>query len=190
VWFINNSDDQLIQFQKDRFYFNWRKREQDYPRYSFVISQFEAAFLTIKSFFAEQRLGELEPIENELTYINHIVQGEGWSSPDNLKGVFTDLLWMDSQSRFLPPPQRISWSVEFALPANKGTLAVNLKHATRVTDRVNLLVLELIARGKPESTDFAKIREWFDVAHEWVVRGFTDLTTAEIQNVNWMREDA
>lgn len=38
VWFINKADDQLVQFQNDRFYFNWRKREHDYPRYHHVIN--------------------------------------------------------------------------------------------------------------------------------------------------------
>ena len=40
-----------------------------------------------------------------------------------------------------------------------------------------------------ETTIENAIHEWYDVAHEWIVRGFTDLTTPEIQRV-WEREDA
>ena len=39
-------------------------------------------------------------------------------------------------------------------------------------------------------TDKKAIREWFDVAHEFIVRGFTDLTTPEVQRSVWEREDA
>jgi uncharacterized protein (TIGR04255 family) len=78
VWFINNEDDQLIQFQLDRFYFNWRRRERNYPRYSSVIKNFRMVFETIKEFFLEIDIGELKPVEYELTYINHIPKSEGW----------------------------------------------------------------------------------------------------------------
>lgn len=78
LWFINKSDDQLIQFQFDRFYFNWRCKEEDYPRYPHVIKSFEKLLDTIVNFFKEFNLGELKPIEYELSYINHIPKGQGW----------------------------------------------------------------------------------------------------------------
>ena len=53
---------------------------------------------------------------------------------------------------------------------------------------IPLLVLEIKTRGIGESTTKEAIREWFDVAHEWIVRGFTDLTTPEIQKI-WEREE-
>ena len=62
VWFINKSDDQLIQFQFDRFYFNWRRKEEDYPRYPHVIKSFEKLVDIIVNFFKEFDLGELKPI--------------------------------------------------------------------------------------------------------------------------------
>lgn len=63
------------------------------------------------------------------------------------------------------------------------------KQATRTKDKVPLLVLELMkTRAIGESASKEAIREWFDLAHEWIVRGFTDLTTTEIQKI-WERED-
>jgi len=32
------------------------------------------------------------------------------------------------------------------------------------------------------------MRNWFDLAHEWIVRGFTDLTEKEMQETIWKRE--
>lgn len=66
VWFINKSDDQLVQFQFDRFYFNWRRRQSDYPRYDHVIKNFESVLNNIAIFFNEFEFGELRPIEYEL----------------------------------------------------------------------------------------------------------------------------
>jgi len=188
VWFINKSDDQLIQFQIDRFYFNWRRRQCDYPRYDYVIKNFMRVLSTIEKFFGEFNLGELTPIEFELSYINHIPKGQGWNTIDDLPKIFPDLIWKKTKKRFLPNPEKIAWHSEFALPEQRGNLIVNLKQATRTEDRVPLLVLELKTRGIGESTSKDTLREWFDLAHEWIVRGFTDLTTSEIHKI-WRRDD-
>jgi len=88
VWFINKSDDQLVQFQVNRFYFNWRRRQSKYPRYDHVIKNFESVLTTIVNFFSEFELGELNPIEYEFSYINHILNGQGWDTIDDLPRIF------------------------------------------------------------------------------------------------------
>jgi len=180
IWFINKSDDQLIQFQFDRFYFNWRRRIDVYPRYPHVIKNFENVLDTIINFFIEFELGEFKPIEYELSYINHIQKGQEWNTADDLPRIFSDFVWRQKTGRFLPSPENVAWQTNFPLPEKKGNLVVNLKQAIRTEDKVPLLVLELTARELGESTSKIAIREWFDVAHEWIVRGFTDLTTSEI----------
>ena len=188
VWFINKSDDQLVQFQVDRFYFNWRRRQSDYPRYDHVIKNFESVLNAIINFFAEFELGELKPIEYELSYINHIPKGQGWDTIDDLPRIFSDFVWTQTKERFLPNPEKVAWQTEFSLPEKKGHLIINLKQATRTEDKVILLVLELKTRGIGESANKEAIREWFDLAREWIVRGFNDLTTPEIHQI-WEREE-
>jgi uncharacterized protein (TIGR04255 family) len=187
VWFINESDDQLVQFQFDRIYFNWRRRQDVYPRYPHVIENFESAVDNVVKFFGEFELGELKPVECELSYINHIPEGQEWSTTDDLSKIFSDFVWKQTPGRFLPNPENAAWQTNFPLPETQGRLAVKLKQAIRTEDEVPLLVLELTARGLGKSTDENAVREWFDLAHEWIVRGFTDLTTPEIQKI-WERE--
>lgn len=188
VWFINRSDDQLIQFQCDRFYFNQRRRQNDYPRYDHVIKNFESVLNEIVIFFDELEFGELRPIEYELSYINHIPKGQGWNTIDDLPKIFLDYAWEKTKERFLPKPKKVSWQKEFLLPEKKGHLIVSFKQAIQKEDKVPLLVLELKTRGIDESATKDRMREWFDLAHEWIVRGFTDLTTPEIQKI-WEREE-
>ncbi|MCH8010952.1 MAG: TIGR04255 family protein [Candidatus Marinimicrobia bacterium] len=188
VWFINKMDDQLVQFQMDRFYFNWRRRKSDYPRYNHVIKNFESVLNTIVKFFGEFEFGEFKPIEYELTYINHIPKGQGWNMIDDLPRIFPDFVWKQTKERFLPYPEKVAWQSEFPLPEQTGHLIVTLKQAIRTEDKVPLLVLELKTRGISESTSTGAILKWFDLAHEWIVQSFTDLTTPEIQKV-WEREE-
>jgi len=189
VWFINKEDDQVVQFQIDRFYFNWRRRKNDYPRYSYVITEFENLWDTVVNFFNEYSLGELNPIACELSYINHIPKGEGWDTIKDLSKIFSDFTWNQVAGRFLPEPENVAWQTIFKLPENKGHLTVSLKQAIRTEDKVPLIVFELTARGPSESNDKDSIRKWFDLAHEWIVRGFVDLTTQEIQTKVWGREN-
>ena len=188
VWFINELDDELVQFQTDRFYFNWRRKKQrDYPRYGYVIDKFEKVHNIVKSVFCDLELGELNPIEYELSYTNHIPKGQGWDTIDDFSKIFSDFVWKQANERFLPNPEKVAWQAEFPLQG-KGSLTVDLKQAIRFEDKVPVLLLELKARGIDESMSKEGIREWFDLAHKWIVRGFTDLTTSEIQKV-WKREN-
>jgi uncharacterized protein (TIGR04255 family) len=143
---------------------------------------------TIENFFGKFELGELKPIECELTYINHIPKGQEWNTIDDLPKIFTDFVWKQKEKRFLPNPENIAWQAEFPLPEKKGHLIVSLKQAIRAEDKVPLLVLELKTRGIGESSSLEATREWFDLAHKWIVQGFTDLITPEIQDI-WEREE-
>lgn len=191
IWFINKSDDQLIQFQFDRFYYNWRRRQNAYPRYSYVIKNFEVVTDNMVDFFNEFELGELKPVEYELSYINHIPRGEGWNTIDDLPRVFSDFVWRQTTGRFLPNPSSVGWQAEFPLPEEKGQLVANLRMAIRTDDKIPLFVVTITARVVGElAIEKKAIREWFDVAHEFIVRGFTDLTTPEVQRSVWERDDA
>lgn len=77
VWFVNDADDELIQFQSDGFYFNWRHRGQDYPRYGHIMEHFERVSSTIEGFYEEHKLGTIDATQYELTYINQITKGTG-----------------------------------------------------------------------------------------------------------------
>ena len=133
VWFINEQDDQLIQFQVDQFYYNWRRRGTVYPRYNNLILDFDFVVKTIEDFFRHNDLGDISPTVFELSYINHIPKGEGWETFDDFPKVFNDFLWKQIPNRFLPNPMNISWVGNFPLPKGKGILTATLKHATRRT---------------------------------------------------------
>jgi uncharacterized protein (TIGR04255 family) len=171
MWFINESDDTLVQFQVDRFYFNWRHRDKEYPRFESIRKEFARLLGMLMDFFIESGLGEFDPIDFELSYINHIPKIEEWNSLDDLSNLFTDFLWHNDRHTFLPKPVRFSWSVDFSLPDNKGKLSVNLKHAMNIKEKSPVMALDIKATGNNDSYNKESILEWFDLAHEWIVKG-------------------
>jgi uncharacterized protein (TIGR04255 family) len=190
VWFINTQGNQLVQFQVDRFYFNWRSRGDNYPRYPYVIEKFQDVSDTIRSFFSEFELGELKPVGYELNYTNHIPLEDEWQTVDDFSNVFRDFTWVKHTDRFLPRPEGIAWNTSFRLPKENGILSVKLNQATRQEDKVRIIVFELTVRGNVDLLGDTSERQFFDTAHEWIVRGFTDLTTHEMQTRKWERESA
>jgi uncharacterized protein (TIGR04255 family) len=189
VWFVNEQDEQLIQFQPDRIYFNWRRRQGEYPRYESVIRNFEEVLDTVEAFFKESGLGDFTPVECELTYVNNISRRNEKAPVEDLRRVFRDFSWYED-SRFLPMPTNVAWNWRFALQEKKGYLIVSLKEGTLKENNVPLFIFNLTAKGIGQSKDRAGIREWFDVAHVWIVCGFTDLTTETIQKEEWEMENA
>lgn len=190
VWFINKNETNLIQYQTDCFLFNWRKMPGagEYPRYSVVKSAFERYHKIFKEFVQENELGEIDYQKCELTYINHIVKGSGWNSIADVGQIMRDVMWTKKDDRFLPEPKTIQWVSIFSLPEDFGTLSVSLKHGTRQQDKCPLFLIEISANGLGGDQTKERISKWFDLAHKWIVKTFTDITNDEIQKEIWLRQ--
>ena len=108
TWFETSDGNGLIQVQRDRFLHNWKKeRDIDvYPHYDYVIGNFRRCLEKFEAFLQENKLGSIDPVQYELTYINHVPQGEGWSTFGDLGNVFPDFSWR-SAKRFLPQPEAL-----------------------------------------------------------------------------------
>jgi len=87
---------------------------------------------------------------------------------------------------FLPKPEAVQIAASFLMPDDRGRLRVSLQPVMRTADRKEIMQLNLIARGAPASNDLGAILEWFDLGHEWIVRGFTDLTSPKMHGI-WQR---
>jgi len=191
VWLINKANDRLIQIQRDAFIYNWRKRQENrpYPRYRRIISSFERNLDRFTKFLDDHGINLPTPTECELTYINHIVQGEGWQTAADSRKIFRDFNWRSGRGRFLHNPLETTWQAAFALPEDKGRLNVKLEQGTRKIDDMPVLVLTLSARGIGSDKSLHALWSWFPIAHEWIVRGFADLASSQIQREVWERDD-
>ena len=90
VWFVHREDAGIIQLERDRFLHNWKKSKptDSYVRYHTVLDLFKRHLDSFDSFVKDNGLGTIEPQQYEMTYVNHIVQGEGWDQVSDLGGVF------------------------------------------------------------------------------------------------------
>jgi uncharacterized protein (TIGR04255 family) len=174
LFFITTDQSHLIQLQRDKFINNWRKISSgtEYPRFKTLFPQFQDTLNRFSRFVKEINAGDIIPDQYELTYVNHISRESGWQALRNIETVFPDFLCKETS--FLPEPEHVSWRKIYRLPDKQGRLYVSAH------DIPGKYVLNLTARGFGTN-----INSWFEIAHEWIVKGFADLTGKEIQKNMW-----
>ena len=190
VWFLHREGTGIVQVQRDRFLHNWKKAkpEDNYPRYKEVKRLFRERHASFVEFLTENQLGGIDPLQYEMTYVNHIVQDEGWSNLEDIGNVFPDFPWKLDEGRFLPVPPSRNLRLSFDLPDNVGRLHVTIRNGVRRNDKKDVLLFELTVRGMPPDTSTEAMWSWFDLAREWIVRGFVDLTNVETQKIVWRKK--
>ena len=190
TWFVHSNENSIIQVQRDRFLHNWREIRTDdsYPRYFTIIDSFREHLSKFITFLDEYNLGVVEPVQYELTYVNIILQGEGWETFSDVGKVFSNFTWSTSESDFLPLPESMNWNTSFLLPKYAGRLHTKIQSGIRRSDDRPLFRFELTARGIGEYKTTETMSRWFDLAHEAIVRGFTELTDFQIQKTLWRRK--
>lgn len=186
VWFIHNDDSRVIQLQRDRFIFNWRKREADYPSFETVFPEFRENFQKFQDCLVELGLSPVQPTAFELKYINVIPQGEGWMDFSQISNVMPDLNWRRS-NRFLPTPADMKFAVRFPLPESNGNLTVSLLSGRSKKNQEVVLQLDFVANVAKPKNGIDACYDWFQLAHEWIVKGFEDITNSVIQRDVWAK---
>ena len=188
IWFLNEGGTELMQVQQDRFIKNWRKVGvgDQYPRYEKVKAAFEADFDGFQSFVAEHKLGTIRVNQCEVTYVNHILAGEGWESYRDVDKIFT--VWRQPTSDTFPGAvEDLRFYARFLIEGDGGKpigrLHADAQPAIRTSDDRPMYVFNLTARGQ-----IGESFEFFDAGRLWIVRSFVRLTTEDMHDI-WKRRD-
>ena len=187
TWFLNESGTILLQVQRDRFLQNWRKMSDgdEYPHYDQLKPKFFKEWQGFCKFVEESGIENPDVNQCEVTYINHIDIEQGPRSYRDLGKIIS--CWSGEYSgNFLGDPESVSFNSRYLLPEKKGRLHISMQPAIRRKDAKEILRVSITARGRPVSSELHDIEDWFDLGHEWIVRGFADITTGEMHK-HWRR---
>jgi uncharacterized protein (TIGR04255 family) len=185
---IQNSDrDRMIQIQDTRLLLNWRKRlsgeKVKYPSYKVLIADFEAHYALLEQFVAEHALGELQPNQWEIAYVDSFPQGELWQTPADWQKILPGLfgtLSTNLQSELVLEHRAAEWSYEIA--PKRGRLHVNAQVGFIAESSQPSLLLNITARGPVEGTGIPSLRKGLDLGHDVSVREFLAMVNPSIKS--------
>lgn len=175
--------DRMIQVQNGRFHYNWLGQEgKTYPRYADAVRpEFAQALGGFLGFVQANELGEVQPNQWEVTYVNHLVKGRVWERPEDWARLFNGLPgpFRDTDTAHL---EGFSGHWRYEIPDRRGRLHVEIKHG-RVGPPPGdeAIVMTLTARGSPpEASDVVEqIGSGLDLGHQVIVESFRDLASDE-----------
>lgn len=185
-WFLSKSGSQLIQVQPDRLLVNWRTGDppEEYPRYGHMRSVFETRSAELAAFVKAEKLGDLDVVQAELSYINAIeVDRDDLGRADYfLKG------WSGTPGHHLEPAEQVRMTLTFQIPGI-GIPPVRLYAEVTPAQRVSgepVLFFTLTVRGNPGGRGLPEALKFLDEAHGHLVRSFAELTDEGMHEV-WGR---
>ena len=190
LWFIHEDDSQIIQVQRDRFTFNWRKTEshQKYPGFSVILERFETFYNRFCEIVTNLEVGPVTSSQYELTYIDQLFQGEGWDTLDSIGKIYN--LFVDSQpsDSFWSGAESMILRTSFPVADLNGRLHLTISNRIKKVGGQQTLQTEFTLRGFQENTAHDTMISWFKSAHGGIRKKFVSIFTEDIQTQVWRRQ--
>lgn len=185
-WFHSGPGSMLIQVQRDGFFFNWRKNnDNEYPHYEIVRAQFCKELETYQSFLQNEFGQKIDVVNRcELTYINIIPPNEFWSSATDVGKLFPSLASLSMLAETGRPLVGANSSFPYRFSDNL-TVVSTVTLGKRLGTSETVAVLEVKAHGAPEGLSIDATLAWFDIAHDATHEVFLNFTDKNVQRTIW-----
>ena len=181
VWLIKKDSRELLQIQRDRFLYNWRKIQvsDSYPRFENLSQSFKNYWNSFESYCLDKKKSKPQIQYVEFTYTNVIDDKNGFD------GVLTGLSKITSFIDFSNLHRGIkgfNLALNLESKSNKQTvIQVVLRDGMNVQTKKHVLYIELKSVIKLDDKD--KAFQWLDQIRLELRDLFCDLTAAEAHKV-------
>ncbi|MCP4373577.1 MAG: TIGR04255 family protein [Deltaproteobacteria bacterium] len=191
VWFVSEDENSLLQLQRDRFIYNWRRKEPSeeipYPRYENIRDEFKLRYKQFLEFLTNQKLPEPAVNQIEVTYVN-LISCEDNDFSKSMHEVFE--FWNpDPQPSPLGEPETQKFVTTYLIKDDDeriGRLSIT-SHTLIRHDNKKYLRVDIVARGKPKDVSLNGILDFMNLGRSKIVLGFDSLTTEDMHKI-WGKE--
>ena len=182
LWFISEEQNDLVQFQEDRFFLNWRKRPtlEPYPRFEVIADTFRSHLNSLEKFFIEGLHSGLDINQAEISYINIIPVKSFAEAGDYLRS------WppaIDIENLNL----QFSEVIHDASKKPYARLVHEVQSVVTIDTKQRAIRFSLTFRGKPSGNQIADAMVFLCAGRERIVTRFSELTT-ERAHLAWERK--
>ncbi len=190
IWFIHKDNNQIIQVQRDRFTFNWRKTEpnQRYPGFSAIFEKFKELYNRFNKIIGNMEIGAVTPLQYELTYIDQLMHGDGWNTLVDIGKIYNLFINSQPSDSFWSGAESMILRTSFPIQDLNGRLHLTIGNRVRVSDQRQTLQTDFTIRGFPQNAEYDAMITWFKSAHGEIREKFTSMFTEHIQTQVWERK--
>src|SRR5262249_49813023 len=153
-----------IQFQPNRFVYNWQRRGAGYPSFRRVFEAFERYFGRFETLVKDRKLGSVLPNQWEVTYVDRVPPGELWRHPGEWHKVIPGLISPTPPGAGALDGVNGEW--HFNLPDQRGR--VHIAVGQGVPDKPGgepALVMRTTVRGPVGDAPAGDWREGLELGH-------------------------
>jgi uncharacterized protein (TIGR04255 family) len=185
-FFVSANDSELVQFQSDRLFFNWRRRPgaERYPRHTYIRGELQKLLNTLVEWAADEGLGEIAPTQCEALYVNRIPLTDTDGENCGLSFIFP---WL---SGLMGTTETGLFRFTRQLNCDQGNpvarLYSTLQYGTDASGKREAQLM-LHVRGRPLHTTIADCLEMIDAEREVIVRTFAEITSKAAHAI-WERQ--
>ena len=178
----------MVQIQNGRLDYNWLGGGV-YERYKNVRPGFDKMLHSFQEFIASGGLGEIQPNQWEITYVNHILKGTVWNEPCDWASLLVKAPGPSLDSQDLKMGG-LGGQWHFEIVPQRGRLHVQLQHGRIGSENGDeALVLKLTARGPIGGEGGVEnLDEGLNLGHDIIVTSFRDMTSKHAHEY-WEKEN-
>ena len=189
IWFIHKTDTEIIQVQRDRFTFNWREAgpDQGYPGFSAIYEKFEGFYTRFTQTVNNMQIGEVTPLQYELTYIDQLRHGDGWDTLDDIGKIYKLFIHSPQTDSFWSGMEAVNFQASFPIADLHGRLHLAMGNRIKLPEELQTLQTDFTVRGFPENAEDTMIT-WFKSARDHIREKFASMFSDDIQTRIWERK--
>lgn len=189
IWFIHENDNQILQVQRDRFTFNWRKTElyPKYPGFSVIFERFESFYNRFGRMIKNLGIGPMTPAQYELSYIDQLMHGDGWNTLSDMGQIYNIFVGGQQSNSFWNGAELVIFQTSFPIQALQGRLHLAISNRVKSPQQRQTLQTDFTVRGFPERPE-SEMDLWFKSARDQIREKFSSMFTEDIQIHVWRRK--
>lgn len=182
LWFVSKDKQKLLQFQSDKFLFNWRRLKKDsqsYPRFSTIFDEFKRCWGILETFSQGHLQSDLLINQAEVSYINVFTA----------ESVSTAVSYIKNLTVEGDPPDAFNVQLTNIVTENnrpKARFSRQFASGRAPTAHGNIFKLEFTYRGNPKGTKFEDAERLIRDGHDRIVNSFDQSLTSDGKN-KWGR---
>lgn len=182
VQMISDDDQWLCQLQRDRIVINWRKGEQDYPRFEQALNKLLRVWEQWLNHVQELGFERPKPTISELIYVNVLPQGVVWHQLNELDLLLPRLVRSEQQVMENLPFAGFRSEFAWRDPEKKSTISVDLRPIK--TDEVLAMLLNLSVRSQIDSNSASELKMSFEYGN-LLIRNYFESVISDEARVAW-----